>query len=166
MSQNWGSTLSCSALNVHHSYPCLQETDSFWRTNQRIISQRHCSCTALTMYPSWLRRFVLQRRLRILTLRLTVAKLPAQVYAAADAEAILLLLMHKIGITVAAQGMSEGRALLQDWLVLFTASYNRHLSTPLSSAEQASRSRTPLSTPFHKYYTANSPFLQIAALCS
>lgn len=83
---------------------------------------------------------MLQRRLRILTLRLDVAKSPAEVYAAADAAAILAILVHKIGAAAAAQGLSEGRALLQDWLVLFTASYNRHQNAALTSAEQARRS--------------------------
>ena len=85
------------------------------------------------------RSCVLQRRLRILTLRLEVAKLPAEVYAGADADAILLLLFHKISIAAAAQGASEGRALLQDWLVLFTASYNRHRNATLASADQVRR---------------------------
>lgn len=84
------------------------------------------------------RRCVLQRRLRILTARLEVAKLPAEVYAGADVDAILLLLFHKISIAAAAQGASEGRALLQDWLVLFTASYNRHQNATLTSADQVS----------------------------
>ncbi|CAL8464261.1 g3796 [Coccomyxa elongata] len=82
------------------------------------------------------RRFVLprrrQRRLRIQMLRLEVAKVPAEVYA----DAILLLLFHKITIAAAAQGASEGRALLHDWLVLSTASYNRHKNAHTDMADQ------------------------------
>lgn len=110
---------------------------------------------------------MLQRRLRILTLRLDVARLPAQVYAAADADAILLLLMHKIGAAAAAQGMPEGRALLQDWLVLFTAAYNRHLSTSLTSAEQA---RSTFAVPYHcpaiLSFLSMSSSEQAQALCA
>ena len=83
---------------------------------------------------------MLRRRLRILTLRLDVAKAPAEVFANADADAVLVLLAHKIGRAAAAQGVGEARALLQDWLVLCAAAYNRQLqqgADGLTSAEQA-----------------------------
>ena len=83
---------------------------------------------------------MLRRRLRILTLRLDVARAPADVFANADADAVLVLLAHKIGRAAAAQGVDEARALLQDWLVLCAAAYNRQLqqgADGLTSAEQA-----------------------------
>jgi protein transport protein SEC24 len=83
-------------------------------------------------------RYVLQRRLRIWTLRLEVGRTPAEVYAGADADAILLVLMHKIAAAAAMHGPAKGRALLQDWLVLFTAAYNKQLGHALASADQAS----------------------------
>ena len=44
---------------------------------------------------------------------LEVAKLPAEVYGCAHADAVLLL-FHTISIAAVAQGALEGRALLQD----------------------------------------------------
>jgi hypothetical protein len=86
-------------------------------------------------------RLVLRRRLRILTLRLGVATAPAEVFAHADADAVLVLLAHKLGRAARAQNLPEARALLQDWLVLATAAYNRRAALPqgaaIASAEQA-----------------------------
>lgn len=105
------------------------------------------------------RRYVLQRRLRLLTVRLRVAKSPSEVYAGADADAILLVLTHKIAAAAAKQGIAAGRGLLQDWLVLFTAAYNRQLGHDLSSAEQAGL----FSLIWH--FTAKSRNFCIKAIC-
>jgi len=47
-------------------------------------------------FKAW-RRYVWQRRLRVLTLPMRVAGTALEVFAHADAEAILVMLVHKIG---------------------------------------------------------------------
>lgn len=44
-----------------------------------------------------MRRFVVQRRLRVATLRLGVANGPAEVYLSVAAEPILAAVVHKVG---------------------------------------------------------------------
>ena len=51
----------------------------------------------------WLSRWVLQRRLRLLTVPVKVAKRVHDVYEAANPDAILTMLMHKIGRAADAQ---------------------------------------------------------------
>ena len=76
-----------------------------------------CMCTC---------RLLLERRMRIVTVALPVASAPADVYAEADVDALLAMLVHKIGQVVMQQGIEQGQGLLQDWLVLFVAAYNSH----------------------------------------
>ncbi len=64
--------------------------------------------------------------MRIVTVAMPVASAPAGVYAAADVDALLAMLAHKIGQVVMQQGIEQGQGLLQDWLVLFIAAYNTH----------------------------------------
>ena len=59
-----------------------------------------------------------------MTTRVKVARSAGEVYDSANADAILTMLMHKIGRAANAEGPQEARALLQDWLVLFCARYN------------------------------------------
>ena len=82
------------------------------------------------------RRHVVQRRMRILTQRLRVASSPAEVVDNACADAILVLLQHKIVRAAGQQGADEALALLQDWLVLLSAAHNRRLGAKISSAHQ------------------------------
>ena len=64
--------------------------------------------------------------MRIVTVAMPVASTPAEVYAKADVDALLAMLVHKIGQVVMQQGVEQGQGLLQDWLVLFVAAYNNH----------------------------------------
>ena len=64
--------------------------------------------------------------MRIVTVAMPVASAPAGVYAAADVDALLAMLAHKIGQVVMQQGIEQGQGLLQYWLVLFIAAYNTH----------------------------------------
>ena len=64
--------------------------------------------------------------MRIITLAVPVASQPADVYCHVDADALLAMLVHKIGNVVLQQGLEQGQGLLQDWLVLFVAAYNSH----------------------------------------
>ena len=71
-------------------------------------------------------RLLLERRMRIVTVAMPVASAPAEVYAEANVDALLAVLVHKIGRVVMQQGVEQGQGLLQDWLVLFIAAYNNH----------------------------------------
>ena len=71
-------------------------------------------------------RLVLERRMRIMTVALPVASAHADVYCHVNADALLTMLVHKIGNVVLQQGLEQGQGLLQDWLVLFVAAYNSH----------------------------------------
>lgn len=64
--------------------------------------------------------------MRIVTAALPIASAPAEVYANADADALVAMLAHKIGLVVTQQGLERGQGLLQDWLVLFVGAYNAH----------------------------------------
>lgn len=64
--------------------------------------------------------------MRIMTLAVPVASEPADVYDHINADALLAMLVHKIGNVVLQQGLEQGQGLLQDWLVLFVAAYNNH----------------------------------------
>ncbi|KAK9831909.1 hypothetical protein WJX81_008153 [Elliptochloris bilobata] len=70
---------------------------------------------------------VFQRRLRILTVPLTVARSVRDLYTSTDADAVLVMLAHKTARAAQEVGAREAGALLQDWLVLFAAAYNRSL---------------------------------------
>ena len=71
-------------------------------------------------------RLVLERRMRIMTLAMPVASAPVEVYCHVNADALLAMLVHKIGNVVLQQGLEQGQGLLQDWLVLFVAAFNHH----------------------------------------
>lgn len=71
-------------------------------------------------------RFVIQKRMRILTTPARVARSMSEVYADVNADAVLTMLMHKIGRAADGEGPQEARNLLQDWLVLFSARVNSH----------------------------------------
>jgi len=71
-------------------------------------------------------KYILSRRLRVNTVALKLGATPKEVYASADAEAILALLQHKIVRASLEEGIAEGQLLLQDWLVILTAHYNEH----------------------------------------
>ncbi|DBB07884.1 TPA: hypothetical protein ACH3X3_009279 [Trebouxia sp. C0006] len=69
-------------------------------------------------------RYVVERRMRVLTQALQVAQDPATVYEHARPDCILCLLMHKISRAAAEEGVWSARQLLQDWLVRALANYN------------------------------------------
>lgn len=91
-----------------------------------------CSCCGVfrTDIPcrDFFCRYTLQRRLRIYTVPMLVAQAPLELYLATDADAVLCVLMHKIVKASEEEGLVESCALLQDWLILFTAQYNRHMT--------------------------------------
>ena len=64
--------------------------------------------------------------MRIMTMVLPVASAPADVYCHVNVDALLAMLVHKIGNVVLQQGLEQGQGLLQDWLVLFVAAFNHH----------------------------------------
>ena len=75
-------------------------------------------------------RYVVQRRLRVVTKALAVAQDPATLYQHARPDCILCLLMHKVSRAAAEQGYFEARQLLQDWLVRALANYNTNAVGP------------------------------------
>mmetsp|Transcript_35145 Transcript_35145/g.91272 ORF Transcript_35145/g.91272 Transcript_35145/m.91272 type:complete len:638 (-) Transcript_35145:739-2652(-) len=77
------------------------------------------------VHPTWYR---LERRMRIHTVQVAIARTPKEVYSFADPETILALLMHKIVRACQEEGLAEARSLLQDWLVILMAHYNTHVS--------------------------------------
>ena len=81
-------------------------------------------------------RLLPERRMRILTISMPVALEPGDVYTHADADALLAMLVHKIGRVVMQQGVQQGQGLLQDWLVLFVAAYNAHRGLQPASPEE------------------------------
>ena len=62
--------------------------------------------------------------LRVLTIPLRVARDAAAVYENANAEAILVVLMHKISQAAAADGLRDARALLRAWLTNLCSKHN------------------------------------------
>ncbi|DBA67299.1 TPA: hypothetical protein ACH3X2_001602 [Trebouxia sp. C0005] len=69
-------------------------------------------------------RYVVERRMRVVTQALQVAQDPANVYEHARPDCILCLLMHKISRAAVEEGVWNARQLLQDWLVRALANYN------------------------------------------
>jgi hypothetical protein len=59
--------------------------------------------------------------------RLQAARSVQELYKHANTPAIASVLLHKIMRAVRAEGVREGRALLHDWLVVFTADYHRNM---------------------------------------
>ena len=83
-------------------------------------------------------RLVLERRMRLMTMALPVASEPADVHCHVNADALLAMLVHKIGNVVLQQGLEQGQGLLQDWLVLFVAAYNSHRGIQPKLAQEVS----------------------------
>ena len=72
-------------------------------------------------------RYVVERRMRVVTKAVHVAQNPASVYKHASPACILCLLMHKISRAAAEEGVWNARQLLQDWLVRALANYNTNI---------------------------------------
>ncbi len=64
-----------------------------------------------------------------------MAKGPKDLYAYADADTTLALLMHKIVRASHEEGLLEARSLLQDWLVILRAHYNMQVQAGKPSAQ-------------------------------
>eukprot|EP00897_Mesotaenium_endlicherianum_P000760 jgi/Mesen1/10685/ME000009S10481 len=64
------------------------------------------------------RQYVLRRRLRVKTVQLKVAHTLGELFQSVDQEVAIQASLE--------EGVREGRLLLQDWLVILTASYNQH----------------------------------------
>jgi len=71
--------------------------------------------------------YQVQRRLRLETVRIDMARMPLDLYAAADAEVIGALLSHKIIQSMTTDGLGEARLLLQDWLAILASRYNENM---------------------------------------
>ncbi|GIL48469.1 hypothetical protein Vafri_4983 [Volvox africanus] len=83
------------------------------------------------------RRYWLQRRLRVATYRVNIAATVADVYAHANPDAVVTLLMHKVMRVAEAQGMKEARLLLRDWLVVLALCYHRNVHSSLTLQQLA-----------------------------
>ncbi|KAI5064713.1 hypothetical protein GOP47_0019408 [Adiantum capillus-veneris] len=70
------------------------------------------------------KRFTLQRRLRVRSIQIEVARNLGELYESADSEVILSILTHKIIHASLEEGIKEARTLLHDWLIILTAQYN------------------------------------------
>lgn len=70
---------------------------------------------------------VLQRRMRVLTVPIPLAATPREVFDGCDPDAVLAVLLHKLIQAAGEDGAAEGHALLQDWLSILAAQYNRHI---------------------------------------
>ena len=64
--------------------------------------------------------------MRVVTEAMPVASTAAVVYANAQADCIMCLLMHKISEAARQEGLAAARQLLQDWLGRALAKYNLH----------------------------------------
>ncbi len=71
--------------------------------------------------PCHLCRYLLRRRMRILTAVWPMVDTPQQLYAHCDAEAVMCLVTRKALEIAASQGAPAARQMLLDWLVLLTA---------------------------------------------
>jgi hypothetical protein len=58
-----------------------------------------------------------------------------ELYRHANTSATASVLLHKIMRAVRAEGVREGRALLNDWLVVFTADYQRNMLAGMASKD-------------------------------
>ena len=63
----------------------------------------------------------------MLTAPVPVAGSPREVLDAANPDAVLAVLLHKIVALAGAEGAAEGHALLHDWLVQLATQYNMHV---------------------------------------
>lgn len=77
--------------------------------------------------PRRILRWVLQRRLRIMTVPMPVASRADMLFKNVEPDTCCALLVHKVLRAAAAEGIDEARALLRDWLVLLISCcvYNR-----------------------------------------
>ena len=73
---------------------------------------------------------------------------PREVFANVDPDVVLTVLLHKIVATAAAEGASEGHALLQSWLAQLFAQYNLHVLGASSSPGVQVRSAPTINVTF------------------
>lgn len=81
---------------------------------------------AYTELPSGCVSSHLVRKLRVCTVRCGIGHNPTQLYKGADPDPILTLLTHKIIRASLDESRSEGKLLLQDWLLVFLKNYQKH----------------------------------------
>jgi hypothetical protein len=117
----------------------LQVCALAWRTDRKPaqIHVRPQHIVEGTQVEKYAHRSVLRRRMRILTVAVDVAKTPRALYESVDPAAVLAVLMHKILKASEVEGLGEARSLLQDWLVILVASYNRNLERERRTRLQA-----------------------------
>ena len=84
----------------------------------------------------------MQRRLRVLTTPLRVARNAHEVYENASAEAVLVVLLHKISQAAREDGLQGARALLRRWIATLSAKHN---------LARASTQEQPISSPGQVY---------------
>ena len=112
-------------------------------------------------------RYVVERRMRVVTKAMHVAQSPGSVYEQASPACILCLLMHKISRAAAEEGVWNARQLLQDWLVRALANYNTNIHPkPVAGGAPLQVSVTPPGTPLqiHATLCTPSPSLQVNSL--
>lgn len=83
-------------------------------------------------------QFEVQRRLRVLTIRVHTARSAAELYSHVNTEAVICVLAHKLLRAVKMEGVAQGRALLRDWLVAVMAHVHAHANPgvpPLTLAD-------------------------------
>lgn len=76
-------------------------------------------------------KFELQKRLRIATIHMDALEKAEDLYKNINSEVVVQLLLHKVMIAEKAEGMLKAVVLLQDWLILLAASYEKQFSNQL-----------------------------------
>ncbi|KAL7595775.1 protein transport protein Sec24-like At3g07100 [Lactuca sativa] len=85
-------------------------------------------------------KYTLKRRLRIRTMQFGVAHNFNELYDSVDPEVVLSILVHKVILASASEGVREGRMLLHDWLVILTAQYNEVIKSGVTEYGSSSGS--------------------------
>lgn len=79
----------------------------------------HTCCSTLPTHS-----FLLERRLRVCTQPIDIAREGLAVLQGARAEAVAACLLQRVLRVASKDGATEARLLLRDWLVNLTARYN------------------------------------------
>lgn len=111
-------------------------------------------------------RYVVERRMRVVTKALHVAQKPGRVYEHASPACILCLLMHKISRAAAEEGVWNARQLLQDWLVRALANYNTNIHPKPTAGGPPLQVSVPRRTPLPPCAAQCNPLYPVTPLCS
>lgn len=117
----WHGEWHAATHHAHHAHhvPCCPLLQAARSVQSALQARQHAPCTCCTalMKPSHQPCCPL----------LQAARSVQELYKHANTPAIASVLLHKIMRAVRAEGVREGRALLHDWLVVFTADYHRNM---------------------------------------